>query len=128
MRVLFVLCILTLVGCSRPSVKIGTLEVMTEDLDTAWDLEEAKEICASLGDGWRLPTIEELMILCQNRDNIGDFNTFMPYWSSTVRDIEGDYVDLPYPLGLTFPECRTIVKSVSAEGTMNVRAVRTVKP
>lgn len=33
-----------------------------------WD--DAKEACAKLGQGWRLPTIDELKIMFQNKDKI----------------------------------------------------------
>ena len=43
---------------------------------------EAKEACAKVGDGWRLPTKDELNILYENMDKIGGF-TDEEYWSST---------------------------------------------
>ena len=66
------------------SVKIGNLEVMTEDLGTM-NWEDAKKACADLGDGWRLPTKDELNVLYQNMDKIGGFAGSY-YWSSTQRD------------------------------------------
>ncbi len=51
------------------TIKIGNLEVMTEDLGRmTWD--DAKEACANLGDGWRLPTKDELNILYENKHKI----------------------------------------------------------
>ena len=48
------------------TIKIGNLEVMTEDLGKmTWD--EAKKACKNLGDGWRLPRKHELEILYKNR-------------------------------------------------------------
>lgn len=65
-------------------VKIGNLEVMTEDLGYGtWD--EAMKACADLGDGWRLPTRDELNVLYKNKDKIGGFAT-VDYWSSTEND------------------------------------------
>ena len=62
------------------TIKIGDLEVMTEDLgQMEWD--KAKKACADLGNGWRLPTKYELNILYQNKDKIGGFANFF-YWSS----------------------------------------------
>ena len=74
------------------STKIGNLEVMSEDFvnDEAkiFSAEEAKKVCADLGDGWRLPTKEELNVLYENKDEIGGFaNTY--YWSSPEDD--GNY-------------------------------------
>ena len=69
------------------TIKIGNLEVMTEDLgDMNWD--EAKKACKNLGDGWRLPTKDELNLLYENKEKIGGFaNVF--YWSSTEYDDYG---------------------------------------
>ena len=44
--------------------------------------EDAKQACANLGDGWRLPTKEELNLIYINKDEIGGFADY-PYWSST---------------------------------------------
>ena len=72
------------------TIKIGNIEVMTEDLTTedlgGMNWNEAKEACAKVGDGWRLPTKDELNILYENMDKIGGF-TDEEYWSST----EGDF-------------------------------------
>ena len=63
------------------TIKIANIEVMTEDLGKMkWD--EAKIACAKLGDGWRLPTKDELNILYENKDKIGGFAEYA-YWSST---------------------------------------------
>ncbi|MDC1194224.1 DUF1566 domain-containing protein [Crocinitomicaceae bacterium] len=69
----------------QSTVKIGNLEVMTEDLGSGtWD--QAVKACADLGDGWRLPTKDELNVLYKNKDKIGGFMDFF-YWSSKERDI-----------------------------------------
>ena len=65
------------------TVKIGNLAVLTEDLgEMDWD--EAMKACADLGDGWRLPTKDELnfLFLYENKDKIGGFANGY-YWSST---------------------------------------------
>ena len=63
------------------TVKIGNLEVMTEDLGKM-NWYDATKACADLGDGWRLPTKDELNILYKNKDKIGGF-VDESYWSST---------------------------------------------
>ena len=70
---------------STPSiVKIGYLEVMTEDFcKMSWD--DAKKACTDFGDGWRLPTKDELNVLYENKDKIGGFEIEV-YWSSTEFD------------------------------------------
>ncbi len=62
-------------------IKIGNLEVSQYDFPNYGNWNDAKEACANLGNGWRLPTKEELNYLYQNRDKIGYENDY--YWSST---------------------------------------------
>ena len=48
-----------------------------------WD--DATKACADLGDGWRLPTRLELLLMYNNQDELGGFaNNY--YWSSTEND------------------------------------------
>ena len=68
------------------TIKIGNLEVMTEDLGQMnWD--EAKKACKNLGDGWRLPTKDELNLLYENKEKIGGFANNYGYWSSTESGV-----------------------------------------
>lgn len=56
-------------------------EVYPEDLgEHTW--KDAKKVCKELGDGWRLPTREELHLMWLNRDTIGGFAAAY-YWSSS---------------------------------------------
>lgn len=62
-------------------IKIGSLEVAQYDFPKIpWN--DANNSCKGLGNGWRLPTKQELNILYQNRDVIGNFK-WDSYWSST---------------------------------------------
>ena len=93
------------------TIKIGNLEVMTEDLGWMyWD--RAMKACADLGDGWRLPTKEEFNVLYENKDEIGGFaNNY--YWSST----EGDNLDAwgqNFLDGLQFPSFKDYFSYVRA--------------
>ena len=95
-RLLIITPLLFLLSCSESSsstvnvdekevsiIKIDNLEVMTEDLGKmTWD--EAKKACKNLGDGWHLPTKDELNLLYENKEKIGGFKSF--YWSSTEDD------------------------------------------
>jgi hypothetical protein len=64
---------------------IENLEVWPEDLGRmAW--EEAIDAVKKLGNGWRLPTVEEFeTVLYPNRDKILNMNGII-YWSSTEYD------------------------------------------
>ena len=56
-------------------------EVYPEDLgEHNW--EDAKKVCEDLGDGWRLPTREELHVMWLHRETIGGFAAAY-YWSSS---------------------------------------------
>ena len=44
--------------------------------------EEAKAYCKSLGDGWRMPTRVELLLMYEAKEEIGGFAN-NDYWSST---------------------------------------------
>lgn len=84
-------------------IKIGDLEIMTENLgEMNWD--EAKEACAALGDGWRLPNKDELNVLYEHKDEIGGFADSF-YWSSELAGnvnawVQGFYIGLQLPNGL----------------------------
>ena len=62
-------------------------EVYSKDLEGRFAWTEAKEACAKLGTGWRLPTKEELNEMYKKRDDIGGFASDH-YWSSTE---DGNY-------------------------------------
>ena len=53
---------------------------MSKDLGRM-NWEEAKKACADLGDGWRLPTMDELKKMYELKDKIGGFEKGF-YWSS----------------------------------------------
>ena len=97
---------------AQSTVKIGNLEVMTEDLGEMNSFE-AKEACADLGDGWRLPTKEELNILYENKDEIGGFASGY-YWSSK---------ELDYSIG-GWAQSFSDGIQVETMGSLYVRAVR----
>ena len=74
-------------GREVSTVKIGNLEVMTEDLGDNMTWDETMKAFAELRDSWRLPTKDELNVLYENKDKIGGFADYL-YWSSTEG---GDY-------------------------------------
>ena len=91
-------------------------EVYPEDLgEFTW--EDAKEACAKLGDGWRLPTREELHLMWLNRDTIGGFAA-ANYWSSSEN-----YNSFAWTQGFYYGLQSYSYKSL----TFYVRAVRDIK-
>ena len=64
---------------------IGQLEVAEIDLPDSVNWAMANNSCKELGEGWRLPSKEELYYLYKKKDTIGGFNNFN-YWTSTEID------------------------------------------
>jgi len=90
------------------TIKINNLEIAQYDFTNKMNWKSANKVCANLGDGWRLPTIEELSVLSKNKDKIainsqneGSFGTVLAdgdkfgscyYWSSTEEGTNGALV------------------------------------
>ena len=68
-------------------IKIGNLLVAENDFPDAMNWDDAKLACAKLGNGWSLPTKNELNRLYQKRDKIGGFARYN-YWSFTEYDVK----------------------------------------
>jgi hypothetical protein len=58
-----------------------TLQIAEKDFPTQMTWADAKKACEGLGDGWRLPTKDELNSMYINRNEIGGFSP-VAYWSS----------------------------------------------
>jgi hypothetical protein len=59
-----------------------TLQIAQTDFPNQMNWADAKKACEALGEGWRLPTKDELNSMYISRKDIGGFSTF-PYWSSS---------------------------------------------
>ena len=73
------------------SIKIGNLIVAQYDFKNKLSLSMAKIACSKLGNGWRLPTSDELNILFENREKIGGFAPGY-YWSKTNVSYDNDFI------------------------------------
>jgi hypothetical protein len=98
-------------------IKIFNFEVAENDFPGGEKMtcEEAKKACESLGDGWRLPTKDELFILYLNKKNINVIRDYT-YWSSTKI---GNLVDI-----VSFIDGRS--SSSGSSYDWSVRAIRTM--
>ena len=65
----------------RPT-KIGNLSIAQNDFPEKINWNQSKLECSKLGNGWRLPTKEELLLLYKNKNKIGNFQDDS-YWSAT---------------------------------------------
>lgn len=66
------------------SIKLGTFEIARYDFPQKMIWQDAEKSCASLGSGWRLPTKEELSLMYEYREKLGNYS-YGGYWSSTVK-------------------------------------------
>lgn len=105
-------------------VMVGDLYVQTKDMSNALDWESAKLLCESsiVGnfDDWRLPTIEELAVIYNNKAAIGGFIDMSEggsnYWSSSPSSGSAYYYFLDFKTGRQ--------SSVTKSAKCHVRAVR----
>ena len=130
-QVFFILLVIISFQGFSQSVKIPEigLEVMTKDLGKM-NWEQAKKSCENLGDGWRLPTIYELIKIWRIRESVDpfarpEFNLIRgtigvfkndSYWSS-MESIEGsawilDFYDGSAPYGRSILDVTTYVRAV----------------
>jgi len=74
------------------TIVFENMKVAEKTFPNTMNWDEAKKASESLGNGWRLPTDDELMILYNNKDKIGGFSGEF-YWNSTeygfAKDIGG---------------------------------------
>jgi len=85
---------------SEPKKNDLPFEVYPNDLPSTLTYLEAEKAVAALGDGWRIPTLEELKLMYKNKDKIGGFCTKAAsgsdapgwYWSSTEHRVRSSYV------------------------------------
>jgi hypothetical protein len=65
-------------------IKIGNIEVAQYDFPNRMKWDDANRTCLNLGEGWRLPTKDELNTLYNNKNQIGNLqDPYLAYWSST---------------------------------------------
>lgn len=63
------------------SIKISNYEVAQYDFPIQMNWDDAKKSCTELGNGWRLPTIDELQLLYFNKNKSVEFAD-RNYWCS----------------------------------------------
>ena len=71
-------------------IRIGNLEIAQYDFPSDLNWDESNAACLALGDGWRLPSFDELKFLYQNRVAIG-MNQYR-YWSSLMSPDSPKYL------------------------------------
>ncbi len=91
-------------------------EVYPKDLGQH-NWEAANKVCADLGDGWRLPTREELHLMWVNRESIGGFAA--AYYLSSSENHNYSAWFQSFPSGFQ--------DSTNKNNTYYVRPVRDIK-
>jgi len=109
------------------SIKLGSLEVAQNNFPEYMTWDEAKNVCAALGNGWRLPTKDELWMIYLNRDKISNSENNY-FWSSTEyagSEYRGYvYGTFNYAYAVNFKT--KILYDTNKTGRLCVRAVRTL--
>ncbi|MDE5783960.1 MAG: carboxypeptidase regulatory-like domain-containing protein [Prevotella sp.] len=109
-------------------IEIPSRGIAVQKTDVGYgNYETVKSMCenSTLGGytDWRLPTIDELMVLYNNREMIGGFKK-VEYWSSSV-DSYSYYYDSYFYYYINFNNGRK--NSTNPYNSYNARAVRTLK-
>lgn len=74
---------------------INDLMIAEYDFPDIMDLDDAVQACKQLGEGWRLPTKQEISIIYQNRNEISYYPDDY-YWSATLHDNDTDWAWYQY--------------------------------
>jgi len=67
------------------SIKVQNLEIAEHDFKNRMNWDDASKACEILGNGWRLPTKDELNFIFQNQSKIGKFTIYY-YWTGLESD------------------------------------------
>jgi hypothetical protein len=94
---------------------LGKIKVAEFDCPKIMSWDEAVIECSKLGEGWRLPTREELNEMYKNKSKIKNFN-FINYWSSVETP------DKKYAYILDFGSGNP--QAFSKKSTYKIRAVK----
>jgi len=107
-------------------IKIGNLLVAQFDFPNKMNWEDATKSCSSLGNGWRLPTKNELNILYSNLGKIGDVGDD-GYWTSTENGIERAWRQYLFKEGYSYDDVKYGSGFVRAVGNYGVVKVTPTK-
>lgn len=95
-----------------PPIKLGKIEISSNDWPEMLDWEDTNELISEIGDGWRLPTEEEALYFIDLSRNLelGEFDRYgnndrRGYWTQS-EDFKGStqlrtgvYIDHKYLYG-----------------------------
>ena len=95
------------------SIKITNLKIAQYDFPEKLNWDDANKECNALGDGWRLPTEDELNFINKNKDKIGNFSN-SHYRSNTVMVCFNFWhtISIPLPSSLNDKESKYNVRAL----------------
>jgi uncharacterized protein (TIGR02145 family) len=71
-------------------IRIGNLEIAENDFESKMEFNEAVDACARLGNGWRLPTLDELKLIDDNKSLIIGLKFGNYYYWSSIKANSGE--------------------------------------
>ncbi len=85
-------------------VLLNDIFVAEFDFPNKTNFKKAVEDCKSLGDGWRMPTTEEMNMILKNLEkvNISNFELGAYYWCSDIQKVESGWSGYTYTKGATY--------------------------
>jgi len=108
-------------------IVLGDIEVAQYNFPEYMNWYDAKKACSNLGNGWRLPTDDELWNMYLNREKIGNYQNNY-YWSSTEYSGSqySDYVPgtMNFAIAVNFKTVK--LYDTKKTGKLCVRAVRDI--
>jgi hypothetical protein len=101
----------------KNSMTGSELQIASKDFTAVMRWEAAKKSCENLGNGWRLPTFEELKDMYEqlHQKGEGNFDTTCGYWSTDVTN-NGNIIAMDFDGSVYF--------GVEERDSYLVRAVR----
>jgi hypothetical protein len=94
------------------------LEITQYDFPFKMDWNEADQACTAMGDGWRMPTVDELSLIFKYEDRVPEFRKENIYWSKSETEFENMVWMSGYKIGdmRTKKSDRNTFRAVRAKG------------
>ncbi len=108
-------------------ITIGKLDIMKTDLGF-FDSKQAEIACEKLGDGWRLPNEEELNLIYEKNEELGEFKTNYYLGMESGTDAYNEDVTLHLRMSIINGEIVLLQSDQELFSQYGVRAVRDHKP
>ena len=105
----------------KKTIILDALEIAQFDFPSVMNFDDAAMACNDLGEGWRVPTRDELDIIFKNINIVTNIKKRKNYWSSEEHDTNKGFA-----YGRDFMEANSSIFGTK-KASFLVRAVRTIK-